>query len=110
MYILYCINEEVVVYLKATINNCGYKFYGFGRYIFLPICSVRASCKRHQALKSNTDVDTSESETWWVYSVNTCATNIVSGATNGNECNGGRWSGMNISVAQQCRFHCPHAP
>ena len=35
MYILYCINEEVVVYLKVTINNCGCKFYHFGRLMDL---------------------------------------------------------------------------
>ena len=36
MYILYCINEEVVVYLKAIIN-CKYKFLHFGRLMDLAV-------------------------------------------------------------------------
>ena len=82
MYILYCINEEVVVYLKATIN-CGYKFGGlmdlagiyFYRFLAIKKPVVR-QVSRHQALKPNTDVDTSESETWWAYPANTCAANV----------------------------------
>ena len=64
---------------------------------------------RHQALKSNTDVDTSGSETWLAYPANTCATNIVGGVTNRND-NGGRWSSMDVSEAHECGFRCPHAP
>ena len=42
--------------------------------------------------------------------MNACTTNIVSGAMNGIECNGGRWSGMDVSEAHECGFVCPHAP